>query len=350
MTLLLALTLLQGAQPPKVPFAPGVQVTYSTAKPGEPDWESAITFISGDSSEAVLRDRWLRPGRAATGTAKWRTDQRPLSRRERRLAKSFYDFSVDDDTTTHRGFTWFMVSTAVLQGLKTAGRMEVIYQPSQNWAPVSGTLERSGRTPEAYPVLLDGQRTTVAGIRARGRFPGRNGTIELDLLILDEPDSPWLLEATEGLANQAQAPAKRQVIRIATRAAKGVAEQLAADCRANVYDILFATGSAELDTESSPALAQIATALAANPAWRLTIVGHTDSIGSAASNLDLARRRAERVGSVLVTDFRVASVRLATESRGETQPLDDNGTPTGRARNRRVELVRNCRSGGQEES
>jgi outer membrane protein OmpA-like peptidoglycan-associated protein len=346
MTVLLALALLQGALAPKVPFAPGVQVTYSTAMPGEPDWESAITFISGDSNEAILRDRWLRPGPAATGVQKWRSYQRPLSRRERRLAKSFYDFSFDDDTATHRGFTWFMVSTAVLQGLKTAGRMDVTYRPNRSWAPVQGTLERSGRTSEAYPVLFDGQRSTLSAIRARGRFQGLKGTVDLDLLILDEPDSPWLLEATEGLANQSRPPAKRQVIRIATRSGKGVADQLAADCRANVYDILFATGSAELDAESSPALSQIAMALSANPAWRLTIVGHTDSIGTAASNLDLARRRTDRVRSVLATEFRVASARLAIESRGETQPIDDNGTVTGRARNRRVELVRDCRSGG----
>jgi outer membrane protein OmpA-like peptidoglycan-associated protein len=346
MTVLLALALLQGAQATKVPFAPGVQVTYSTAVPGEPDWESAITFMSGDSSEAVLRDRWLRPGRAATGKEKWRSYQRPLSRRERRLAKSFYDFSVDDDTTTYRGFTWFMVSTAVLQGLKTAGRMDVNYRPSRFWTPIQGTLERSGRTPEAYPVLLDGQRATLSAIRARGQFAGLRGTVELDLLILDEPDSPWLLEVTVGLANQPGPPARRQVIRIATRTAKGVTAELAADCRANVYDILFATGSAELDPESSPALSQIAAALSANPSWRLTIVGHTDSIGAAAGNLELARHRADRVRSALATEFRVASARLTTESRGETQPIDDNGNVTGRARNRRVELVRDCRSGG----
>jgi outer membrane protein OmpA-like peptidoglycan-associated protein len=346
MMVLFALALMQGAQTPKVPFAPGVQVTYSTAVPGEPDWESAITFISGDSNEAILRDRWLRPGRGATGTPKWRSYQRPLSRRERRLAKSFYDFSFEDDTSTHRGFTWFMVSSAVLRGLKTAGRVEVTYRPGLSWGPASGTLERDGQVPVSYPVLLDGQRTTLPGIRARGLFPGLKGTIELDLLILDEPESPWLLEASEGNANQARAPAMRQVIRIATRTGKGVADQLATDCRANVYDILFATGSADLDTESSPALEKIAGALDANPAWRLTIVGHTDSIGSAGDNLELARRRADRVRSALATEFRVAAARLATESRGETQPIEDNGTVTGRARNRRVELVRDCRSGG----
>ena len=52
MTVLLALALLQGAQAPKVPFAPGVQVTYSTAVPGEPDWESAITVECRRSSLA----------------------------------------------------------------------------------------------------------------------------------------------------------------------------------------------------------------------------------------------------------------------------------------------------------
>lgn len=80
-----------------------------------------------------------------------------------------------------------------------------------------------------------------------------------------------------------------------------------------------------------------------HPDWRVKIIGHTDSIGTAAANLDLARRRAERVRQTLISGHGVASARLRAEGKGETQPIDDNGTLTGRARNRRVELTRACR-------
>jgi outer membrane protein OmpA-like peptidoglycan-associated protein len=107
-------------------------------------------------------------------------------------------------------------------------------------------------------------------------------------------------------------------------------------------DILFASGSAELDPASSPAIGAIAQALMRHPDWQLRIVGHTDSIGTAASNLDLSKRRAARVRQALVADFGIAAPRLTADGRGETQPLEDNGTAAGRARNRRVELARNC--------
>ena len=79
-----------------------------------------------------------------------------------------------------------------------------------------------------------------------------------------------------------------------------------------------------------------------HPDWSLTIVGHTDSIAGTDYNLDLSRRRADRTRTALVAEYRVAAGRLRAEGRGESQPVEDNGTMAGRARNRRVELLREC--------
>ena len=84
----------------------------------------------------------------------------------------------------------------------------------------------------------------------------------------------------------------------------------------------------------------IARGLETNPSLKLTIGGHTDSTGNADHNLDLSRRRAESVKSILVSQFNVDASRLSTAGLGATKPIDSNDSPQGRAQNRRVEFVR----------
>jgi OOP family OmpA-OmpF porin len=106
------------------------------------------------------------------------------------------------------------------------------------------------------------------------------------------------------------------------------------------YGILFDTDSDRLKPESAPVIKSIARGLEANPNLKLQIEGHTDSVGSAAHNLDLSKRRAEAVKAVLVAQFSVDAARLTTVGLGATKPIDSNDTPQGRAQNRRVEFVR----------
>jgi OmpA-OmpF porin, OOP family len=91
---------------------------------------------------------------------------------------------------------------------------------------------------------------------------------------------------------------------------------------------------------SAPVIKQIAQALEKNPNLRLLIEGHTDSVGDAAHNMDLSRRRAEAVRAVLIGQFNVEASRLSAAGLGSTKPVDSNDTPQGRAQNRRVELVK----------
>ncbi len=84
----------------------------------------------------------------------------------------------------------------------------------------------------------------------------------------------------------------------------------------------------------------IARGLETNPNLRLMIEGYTDSVGNAAYNLELSKRRAEAVKTVLVSQFKVDAARLTTAGLGATKPIDSNDTPQGRSQNRRVELVK----------
>lgn len=74
--------------------------------------------------------------------------------------------------------------------------------------------------------------------------------------------------------------------------------------------------------------------------WTLTINGHTDNIGGEAFNLDLSRRRSAAVRRALSERYKIDPARLTTGGLGASQPKENNSTIEGRAKNRRVELVR----------
>jgi outer membrane protein OmpA-like peptidoglycan-associated protein len=107
-----------------------------------------------------------------------------------------------------------------------------------------------------------------------------------------------------------------------------------------VYDILFDTGSAAIKAESAPALAEIARLLSRDPKLALHVVGHTDNVGGLAQNLDLSKRRAEAVVAALTTTHKIAAARLRADGVGPLAPVAGNDTDAGRAKNRRVELVK----------
>jgi outer membrane protein OmpA-like peptidoglycan-associated protein len=106
------------------------------------------------------------------------------------------------------------------------------------------------------------------------------------------------------------------------------------------HGILFDTDSDRIKPESAAVIRMVANGLQATPSLNLRIEGHTDSTGNAAHNLDLSRRRAEAVKSVLVSQFAVDAARLTTAGLGSSKPIATNDTPQGRAENRRVEFVR----------
>ena len=104
--------------------------------------------------------------------------------------------------------------------------------------------------------------------------------------------------------------------------------------------LYFATGSAELLPESDAAIAQAAALLQSRPDLRLDVQGHTDNVGNDAANLTLSRRRAQAVADALIGGHGIASSRLGVRGFGASRPIADNGSEEGRAKNRRVELVR----------
>jgi outer membrane protein OmpA-like peptidoglycan-associated protein len=102
-------------------------------------------------------------------------------------------------------------------------------------------------------------------------------------------------------------------------------------------DAGFATGRSTVSPTLQRVLGQFAGTLNANPVTAVAIVGHTDSTGSDAVNNPLSFDRANATRDYLVGRG-VAATRIATDGRGSSQPVADNGTAQGRAANRRVEI------------
>lgn len=110
--------------------------------------------------------------------------------------------------------------------------------------------------------------------------------------------------------------------------------------RVAVHDILFDTDEATIKPASAETLQKIAAMLEAHPDLRLLIQGHTDDRGSFDHNMKLSGDRAAAVKAYLVDRLGIDADRLRTMGLGSTQPVASNDTEEGRARNRRVELVK----------
>lgn len=103
--------------------------------------------------------------------------------------------------------------------------------------------------------------------------------------------------------------------------------------------ILFATNSSTVSAASKSALRNLATSLNANPDTDIKIVGHTDSTGKVDYNQTLSEKRAKSVYDYLMEDQGISSSRMTFEGKGIHEPVADNATPEGRAKNRRVEIL-----------
>ncbi|MDR2354146.1 MAG: OmpA family protein [Deltaproteobacteria bacterium] len=108
-------------------------------------------------------------------------------------------------------------------------------------------------------------------------------------------------------------------------------------CWVVAYATFFDFDRAVIKSEFIPHLQQAARVLNNNPEIHVTLVGHTDYVGTDTYNYDLGLRRAIAVKNQLTRDG-VSPDRLGVISKGETEPIDSNQTSSGRARNRRVEI------------
>lgn len=134
--------------------------------------------------------------------------------------------------------------------------------------------------------------------------------------------------------------AKAREQKMVTVKASEMAQAIASGGKVALYGIYFDFDKAVLKPESKPQLEEIAGLLKADGALKLVVAGHTDNQGGAAYNLDLSKKRADAVVAALVADYGVAPDRLLAQGMGSAAPVASNDDEAGRAKNRRVELVK----------
>jgi outer membrane protein OmpA-like peptidoglycan-associated protein len=207
---------------------------------------------------------------------------------------------------------------------------------------VSCTLHRVEANDLAFPVLVNNQPLELPALHAACK--PADSEEETNFYFLDDPDNPLALAWQQGETSD-----RLQVIKLTwppgkekerEQPSQQIAQQLAATGRAQIYGIYFDFASDALRPESDAVLKEISQVLGEHPDWKLSVEGHTDNIGGDAFNLDLSQRRAVAVKQALVTRYHILQDRLSPAGFGATRPVESNDTMEGRARNRRVELVR----------
>lgn len=108
----------------------------------------------------------------------------------------------------------------------------------------------------------------------------------------------------------------------------------------SVYGIFFDSGKSEIKPESDSAMIQISKLLTNNGTLNLYVVGHTDNEGSFESNMKLSKDRADAVVNALVAKHGIQANRLKAYGVSSLSPVEANDNPDGKAKNRRVELVK----------
>jgi len=118
-----------------------------------------------------------------------------------------------------------------------------------------------------------------------------------------------------------------------------VGQQLETKGYATLDDLTFKSGSSQLGDDGFASLADLARYLAEHPERKVVLVGHTDAEGALGGNIALSRKRAAAVAARLVDKLGVAAGQVSADGVGYLAPRSSNLTDSGRAQNRRVEVI-----------
>lgn len=328
-----------------IPARPGLVLNYSHKQTDRDyDKEFLVTVEAADSNNTIFRSYFL-----DDLAMKRPTFPDTVSRREWLGARAISVGASMNAADHTRNRTVMALSKREYEQLKRNRRLDeiatfVLLVDANEMFRVQGSEELVGTGPETLSVVIDGRARTVPALHVRGHYTRMAPHLDVDgeNWYLDDPDAAWVLRIEQvtngrtyhvrlGTADTSPPNGQQQL-----DAALGTA------CRAQMYGVYFAYNSADVTPVSEPMLAQVAGVLKQHLDWQVAIEGHTDSIGGAKYNQELSARRAAAVKQRLVARYGIAAARLNTAGVGLARPLAPNGTLEGRARNRRVELVRPC--------
>lgn len=213
---------------------------------------------------------------------------------------------------------------------------------------------RAALAASGYETVFDCARATCNGVKLQPTRKTRRGEVAFDgqqRALLARKTANTGVSWVSVFAGTAAFNRTRQAVELdvieekplttgqVTIDAAALGSGLGGQGKVALYGIYFDTGKADLKPDSSAQLGEIAKLLGVDPSLSLYVVGHTDSQGAFAANVDLSKRRAAAVVAALVGQYRIAAPRLQAEGVGQLAPVTSNATEEGRAKNRRVEIV-----------
>jgi outer membrane protein OmpA-like peptidoglycan-associated protein len=334
----------------RVPLCPGLTIVTAVSQP-DGDYESIKVIESVDDGEVSVR---YSSEVVESAVIRRLTTRRVLRRADLESATLFLHHFHNRAPLFVPDTTALGASAAVMRALKTQGEAQFgLFEPVGASAPadrrthpniydyqIVDRIRRVSDRPVMLPLVVNDASVALPALHARGDYLGD----KTDFYFLDDERNPLALKYRIGRDALDVVKIDYDCDPPGTSPAPGhpggLERALLENGRADVYRIYFSFNSDVIRDESKPALHEISTVLRKHADWTLTVGGHTDSIASDAFNLDLSRRRAEAVKAALVNGYGIAPERLTTAGYGESSPRDANDTLEGRARNRRVELVR----------
>ncbi len=221
-----------------------------------------------------------------------------------------YDFKMPNAKKNRQEGKFTFVTYQLERGKQEPGAVAIVRNYEEALKKIGGTIATS--TANWYvngSVLVDGTEVWAEAERGNGKIWIR--TIEKKAM------KQYVVADAAALSNDIRA--------------KG---------HVAVYDIHFDTGKAVVKPESKPALDEVAKLLKGDPGLKLWVVGHTDSVGKVEDNMRLAQARGEAVVAELVNAYGIQASRLKGYGVGPLAPVAGNEDEAGRAKNRRVDLVK----------
>ena len=222
-----------------------------------------------------------------------------------------HDFYVNSDKKETVEGKMTFIFYVLKDGAKEPSRLEILRQYESAFKKIGGTVMVHDYDGASYMKLVQGAKEIW---------------VHVDAYITSQY-SLWIVE-------------KAGMEQTVTADAKALADGIRATGHIAVYGIYFDSGKSVIKPESEPALTEITKLLKGDAALKLNVVGHTDNDGTLDNNMKLSQARAEAVVQALTGKHGIAAARLKAFGVGPLAPVASNDTADGKAKNRRVELVK----------
>ncbi len=342
----------------RVPFKPGTVFTTAWGvKYGDVESRNSVDSVDDSTVTTTTATQEYKNDNGAMSKALTTTNQNCNS--DYQSSGGYMTVTSSQMPRLMHEVTRFRISDKAYQQIKSGGQTDLEYVDIRHVANgvkldrERGVLTRMESQDVNYPMIVNDQRVNLPVIHLGGTtkevgknlMPSNGQHVEssAEIFILDDPANPLVLNWVLKNPLYHNGNFRVEIVKINFPVAKPenvLEKQLTQEKRAVTYGIYFDFNKETLKPESEPVLKEIAQAMTDNPDWKLTVEGHTDNIGGDTYNLDLSRRRAAAVKQALASRYNIAPDRLLTGGFGASHPIETNETLEGRARNRRVELVR----------